>query len=344
MLSPAEQQAEQRGPEQQDSEYAVSGRDLLQEAVEDQDNALKLGDEGFERVRSERGETERPESGQEQEIGRGRAEQRQAQPEAQEQQAPEPTPGQVTEVLQQLDTNIQEFAASTPADASKFAAEIAPIMGADIYRDGWNVEALDRTVARTTIAALSVVDEVMRAGGDYSQIPSVSAPIAREVSRDVALGLGIDPRLNPIHDERLVANMLFFGIANILRTSFELGGETDPAKLNDGNNCVLYVQQLLKGISGADAPVNRQRAIQFVDALTRRVFGVYGKVSAGLQQREATQQRQGRGRSQRGQRVPAQFREAIKGSKAPRFKTNSGPNDPFNNQAMEDYAQRSLRL
>jgi hypothetical protein len=334
LLGP-EAESEQQAPEQPVSEYAVSGADLLNEQIaEDRDNIFRDGDEQHERLRSERPEAE---TGEEQ-PHQGRK-QPDAQQESEEtQQAVEPTPAQVAEVIQDLDARIQDYGLSDPADTAKFGSELASAFGADVHRDGWNVGLLNSTIARTALAAGRAVEE---AGGDLSRIGPLSKAVEREVSRDVLVSFGIDPRLNPAHDERLVAHTIYFGMANLIDTMARMG-ETDPAKVNDAQMAVWFCESLQKGIFGVDKPVSRERACQVVDCLARRVLGMDARVREWQERNQAAQaqsKRAGVGRG-RGQRIPAQFRDGIKGSKAPRFKSNQ---DIFDGGA-QDYQQQHGRL
>ena len=344
LLGPETEQ--QESPAEAVSEYHVPGVSLLDEYIaESQDNRFRDGDEQHERLRSERPEVE---TGEEQ-AHQGR-QQPQTQREAPEQQqgAPEATPIELAATIQELDTRMEQYGLSEPADTSKFGTELASAFGADVHRDGWDVGLLNNTVARI---ALSDGPQIMAAEGDFNRLPPISPLAQHQIASDVITSFGRDPRLQPAYDERLLANTIRFAVANILYTH-EKTGERDPAKGNDAQMAVWFLDALHMGMFGTEKPgsvsdrIWKEMACQVADTLWTRLLGMDGKVRE-WNERNAAAQNQGRragvGRG-RGQRIPAQFREGIKGSKAPRFKTNAGPDDPFNNQTMDDYAQRNARL
>jgi hypothetical protein len=143
----------------------------------------------------------------------------------------------------------------------------------------------------------------------------------------------------------MLANTAFRGALNFFDTYTQFGGKvTDMAKLNAPEAAQMFLSSWLQAF-GVNRPVGREESLKFADACGKYFLSFLGRRGAAQDRIAATQNqgRQSRGRS-RGQRVPAQFREGIKGAKPPRFKTNSGPNDPFNNQTMDEYAQRNTRL
>lgn len=315
LLSPAEQEQESAQPEQAESEYAAPGDELLNEAIADQaDDRFRDGDEGAERLRSERPEVERHAQPEE----RLRSE-RAPQENEQAQRAAEPTPEQVQEGIQKLDAAVEQFGLNEPADAREFASDFCSAFGTDIYKAGVDVEQLGGVMAKTAVSALQVYDAT---GGDLSKMGAIPEQSAQAFAHDLLKGMGIDPRSMNV-DASLLARTTLGGMMNFLNTYASYGGKvTDLAKLNDPQAAEFYLQNFLKAL-GQGGPVSRETALKFADACARQLLRVMGKVS----QVNASQERQPRGRS-RGQRVPTQLREGIRGSRAPRFKTNEDIFDP----------------
>jgi hypothetical protein len=183
-----------------------------------------------------------------------------------------------------------------------------------------------------------------QSSGDLSNLPDIPETSARAFTHDLLKGLGFDPRSVQVN-EQMLANTAFRGALNFFDTYTQHGGKvTDMSKLNAPEMAQMFLSSWLQAF-GINRQVGREESLKFADACGKYLLSFLGRRGAA-QDRMASaenQGRQSRGRS-RGQRVPAQFREAVKGSKAPRFKTNSGPNDPFSNSVMDDYAQRSVRL
>jgi hypothetical protein len=321
-------------------------KDYFEEALYAQEhNVAVLGDEGLQRKLEqeqggERPRSERPEIAEWAKTGGNQAQQSQTQEQVQEQQIADPTPQQVAQIIQELDTKIEERGLSDTADTSKFGNGLAAAFGADVQRDGWNVGLLNSTVARI---ALSTGPALVAAEGDLDRLPPLSAPIVRQISRDTAMSFGINPQINPVHDEQLLANVMYRGMANLLNTIAQSGGESDPGKLNDGQMAVWFCEGLVKGLFGVEVPVTRATACQIVNCLTNRIMEMDTKVR-GWQERMADQSRQGQGsRSNtgrgRGQRIPSELREGIRGRKVQSFSSNQ---DIFSGQVMADLAMRRL--
>jgi hypothetical protein len=335
LLSPSEQQEEQAGPQQEQSEYSVSGKDLLNEEItERSENVFRDGDEGTERLRSERPEV--------QESPEARSNQNQAQPGAEEQQqAPEPTPEQVQEGIAALDATIEQHGLNDAPSAREFATDFCSAFGTDIYKSGVDVQTLGSTMAKTALSAVNFYEQT---GGDLSNLPEIPEASARAFTHDLLTGLGFDPRSVQVN-EQMLANTAFRGALNFFDTYTQYGGKiTDMAKLNAPESAQMFLSSWLQAF-GINRQPGREESLKFADACGKYFLSFLGRRGAAQDRVAAAenQGRQSRGRS-RGQRVPAQFREAIKGTKAPRFKTNSGPNDPFNSQVMADYEQRNARL
>lgn len=321
-------EAEQQAPEQEQSEFAASGADLLDEAISEQQAERLQFDEGDSAV--ERWRTEHPEEEAQREQPPLRSE-RAPQEQESDQQAAEPSPQQVQEVIQQLDTASEQFQLNE--GSREFADKMAPLLGPEIYK---NEALLSNTVSRYTLAAR---DAVLATDGDLTKLPPLSRAMGHEAARAVALLFDMNPQENPIHDEMHVANTMRLAFANLINTYVQSGGKTDVTELNDKQMAVWVVQNLAKGLTGTDEPVNPKWAIQFTNAIAERVLPLLPKIKQGLE--GAGQPRQTRAR---GQRVPAAFREGMKGAKAPRFRTNSGPDDPFDARTMQTYYERTARL
>jgi hypothetical protein len=331
LLSPAEQQQEQAQPEGEPSEYAAAATDLLDEAIREQgDDRFALGDEESDRLRSERGEQEPRELPPAQE-----------QPERgeQQEQAQAPTPEQVQEGVEKLEAGVREYGLNEPADARQFADEFCAAFGTDVYKAGVDVGALGGVMAKT---ALSVLNVYTATGGDLTKMGAIPEQSAQAFAHDLLKGMGIDPRSMNV-DASLLARTTFGGMINFINTYQSFGGKvTDLARLNDPQAAEFYLQNFLKAL-GQEGPVNREAAIKFADACGKQMLRVLGKLLQVNEQRAANQERLPRGRS-RGQRVPAQFREGIKGSKAPRFRTNSGAGEPFDDETVAEYHRQHGRL
>ena len=197
--------------------------------------------------------------------------------------------------------------------------------------------ALGGVMAKTALSALQVYEAT---GGDLSKMGGIPPQNAQAFAHDFLKGMGVDPRSMNV-DASLLARTVAGGLMNFLNTFSSYGGKvTDLAKLNSPENAEFYMQNFMKAL-GVDGPVNRAAAVKFADACAKQMLRVMGKISQVNSQRATSQPRQARAR---GQRVPAAFREGMKGAKAPRFRTNSGPDDPFDARTMQTYYERTARL
>ena len=322
LLSPTEQEAEQAEPETEASEYSVASTDLLNEFIsEQQENRFSLGDEEIDRLRSERGEQEPREQSQAQERP-----EREQQPEGREQaqqQAAEPTPEEIQAGVEQLDQAVKEYALNEPADARHFADEFCGAFGTDVYKAGVDVGALGGVMAKTALSALQICAAT---GGDLSKMSGIPPQNAQTFAHELLKGMGVDPRTMNV-DASLLARTTLGGMVNFIKTYYSYGGKvTDLAKLNEPQAAEFYMKNFMQAL-GIEGQVSREAALKFADACSRQMLRVMGKLREVNEQRTANQDRQPRGRS-RGQRVPAQFREGIRGAKAPRFQSNQDIFDP----------------
>lgn len=314
-------------PEQEQSEYAVSGADLLDEAIEDQTNALKLGDEGFERARPARGETEQ----QEQSPERLRSER--APREAEQQEQPHaPTPEEVQAGVEKLDNAVKEYGLNEPADARTFADEFCSAFGTDVYRAGVDIGALGGVMAKTALSAFQVYEATK---GDLSKMSDIPPQNAQAFAFDFLKGMGVDPRSMPV-DSSLLARTVLGGAVNFIKTCESYGWKiTDLSKINDPQTAEFYLQNFMKAL-GVEQQVSRETALKFADAFGKQMLRVWGKLSEASAQRAASQPR---GKAQRGQRIPAQLRDGVKGSRVPKFRSNA---DIFSGDAVEAAMSQKL--
>jgi hypothetical protein len=315
-------EAEQQAPEQEQSEFASHGDDLLSEAIaEQEENTFRYGDEGMEARRAERPETEVQQPRER--LRSERAPQENEQREQEEQRAP--TPEEVQQGVELLDNTVKEYGLNEPADARTFADDFTAAFGSDIYKAGVDVGALGGVMSKTALSALLVYDAT---GGDLSKMGEIPPQNAQAFAHDFLKGMGVDPRSMNV-DASLLARTTLGGMINFINTFNNYGGKvTDLAKLNDPQQAEFYMQNFMKAL-GVEGPVNRAAAIKFADACAKQMLRVMGKVSQVNGQRN--EQRQPRSRGQRGQRIPAKFREGIKGSRVPAFRSNS---DIFSGEAV----------
>jgi hypothetical protein len=315
-------------PEAEQSQYAVAGDDLLNEAIAEQESSpFNFNEERAERVSHLRRE---PEAETQQPQERLRSERSQ---ESEQQEHPHaPTPEEIQAGVEKLDSAVKEFALNEPADARAFADEFTAAFGTDVYKAGVDVGALGGVMAKTALSAFQIY-EVTK--GDLSKMGAIPEQNAQAFAFDFLKGMGVDPRSMPV-DSSLLARTVLGGAVNFIKTCENYGWKTtDLSKLNDPEAAQFYAQNFLKAL-GIEQQVNRETAIKFADAFGKQMLRVWGKLSEAQAQRAAAQPRT---KGQRGQRVPARFREGIKGSRVPTFKSNS---DIFSGEAVEAAMSQKL--
>jgi hypothetical protein len=338
LLSPAEQEQEQAQPEAEASEYSFAATDLLDEAIREQgEDRFSLGDEETERLHSERGEPteaqreqEQPTLSLEEKIARQEEARTQEQEQSQENaRTAELTPQEYKQTIEQTDARINELGLND--DAHTFAAECAPFLGGAALE---HAPLLASLTSRATIGARDALLSAYQSGAvdpagdlDFGKIAPVGPIAARESSRAFAEICGINWQMNPPANEMQLANTLHLGLANLLHAHVKMGGATNPQELNEKQTCVWFAEALQKGLTGKENPISEEKAVQFVNYLTGRVLGIIQKIRAGEQAQQAQGSRSNSGRG-RGQRIPAQFREGIKGTRAPKFSSNQDIFDP----------------
>src|ERR1700687_2357200 len=316
-----------------------------------QHNAAVLGDEGLrqklvkegrqveeqaEEISEEERLTSSPEERGVQRLEQLEAQRAQAggeqanQPQEQEQteQAQAPAAESVQQGIAALEATVEQHQLDDPQTAKTFSEEFCSALGTDIYRAGIDVQALGSTVAKTALSALQVYEA---AQGNIESLPPITGESARAFSYDLLKGLGIDPRTVDV-DQQLLSQTVLGGVLNFYDTFQKYGGSvTDLAKLNDPQAAEMFLGNFMRAL-GSDQPVSRQTAIKVADALGNYLLGFIGKINTANQRQEEARQGQGSrsnsGRG-RGQRVPKRFQEGVKGARAPRFQTNSGPGEPF---------------
>jgi predicted component of type VI protein secretion system len=253
----------------------------------------------------------------------------------QAEQAQAPTAENVQQGIAALDATVQEHGLNDPASAKGFADEFCSALGTDVYRAGVDVQALGSTVAKTALSAMQVYEA---AQGNIESLPPIPAESARAFSYDLLKGFGIDPRTVDV-DEQLLSQTVLGGVLNFYDTFQKYGGSiTDLSKLNDPQAAEMFLGNFMRAL-GSEQPVNRQTAIKVADALGSYLLGFIGKINAANQRQAESRQGQSNSGRGRGQRVPARFRDAIKGSKAPRFTSNQ---DIFSGSGFESALRQNL--
>ena len=326
-------EAQQEQPEQETSDFAFSGADLLNEAIEEQESGpFNFNAERAERVQHLRTEQPEMESQEPQERLRSeRAEETQEQIQEQPQAA---TPQQVTEVSQSLERAVEQFALNDTATASEFASEFVGAFGSTPHDANVDVQALGSTMAK---AALSTVMIYEATRGDMSKLPAIPEDAARKFAFDLLASYRLDPRTMPNIDPSLLSRTVQGGMFNFLSTYYQkFGGRvSDLRQLNDPQQAEFYLSSFMKAL-GVEGQPDRQVAIRFADACGKYLLGVIGKLQRAQEQNASQQPR---GRASRGQRVPSRFREGVKGSKVPRFQSNQ---DIFSGSAVEAALSQKL--
>lgn len=250
----------------------------------------------------------------------------------QQQPAQALTPEAVEAGIQRLDAIVREHGLNDAASANEFATAFCESFGTDLYKSGINVEALGSVMAKASLSALRVYEA---SGGDPARVPAMPDASAKAFTHDIMRGLGIDPRAVPV-DEQLLANTVMRASLNFLDTYNRYGGKvSDLAKLNDAGAAEMFLGNFLKAF-GVNGPVDRASALKFADASGKYLLSMRDKVLAWYAAEQAKQQPRGKSR---GQRVPARFREGLKGCKAPVFESNR---DVFSPAVIEAATSRNL--
>jgi hypothetical protein len=331
-------EAEQQAPEQTQSEYAIPGDQLLDEERQEQQFGdrlvLELGDEEAAAYREKYGQSqEQPEAEARQPQERLRSERapqesEQAQPQAEQTSQPL-TPEVIREGLQELSTYSEANQLNQGESAATFPHEICAAIGTTLESSGLDVKEAVALSSETAVAGLR---EFSLCKGDLSKLPPMPDELAFAAGYRWAKAHGYDPQ-----DENIdlcgIGRMQRQGTLSILHTIN--AGYTDPAQINSPESINWFRVELQK-LLGSNRPLSYEQARNYCNAYAKRVSGVVGQLRQN--QGQETQERQPR---RSGQRVPARFREGIKGSKAPRFKSNL---DVFDSGTMDFYNQQHGRL
>ena len=328
---------EGNGPQQ--SIYSDTMK-FFEEELEDQESGIlavmKFGDEAIEKRLAERGDkaperlrSERPEVEERSETGGKQAQQSQTQ-----EQAQPLTVEQVHAGIESLDRTVMQYGLNDPQTAKSFSDDFCAALGTDVYKSGIDVERFGSVMAKTALSAVGIYESTQ---GDVSNLAEVPAESARAFSHDLLTAFGIDPRSMQVN-EQLLAQTALGGMLNFIDTYSRYGGKvTDLSVLNTPDAAELFFGNFLRAL-GHDRPVDRTSAVKFADACGKYVLGMMGK----LRQIQGQQTETKRGsKGQRWQRIPVGLRSAIKGSRAPRFKTNQ---DYFDGPTMDYYQQQHGKL
>jgi hypothetical protein len=319
---------------QSDAEHGESvfddPEDYFAEAIYAQEHdAQKLGDAGLAQ-KIEREQGEQPET-REQPAERLRSERQES--EQTEQQTQEQSQPLTREVIQEsmagLDNFIQENQLNAGA-AAAFPHELCSALGTTPDAAGINPQGVIDFSAKSVVAGLR---EIELSGGDFSRIQPMPDSLAMEVGFDACKMLGYDPRGDGVNPNG-VAQTARFATLNILKTIHETGF-TDPEKINSREAVEYFGNELYKnlGHKGAMPPAV---ARQFGDAWTNRVLSIIGQLRQTQAQRTESQPRS---RRVSGPRIPAGLRDAVRGSKAPRFISNQ---DIFSGPGFQDALRQQL--
>lgn len=334
----AEQEAEQALKEQPASEYRdaqgaeIHGDDVLNEAIEAQESdPFNFNAERAARVSHLR--SEQPEAEARQPEERLRSERTPEEQAEQQDQAHSPTPEEVQRGVEALEKDVEQYKLNEPEDARQFAEEFTAAFNSDPHTAGVNVKALGDVMGKTAVSVLRVYQQT---GGDLSKMGEIPEQNAKAFAHDFLKGMGLDPRVHGSHvDSMLLARVTFGGMINFLNTYAQYGGKvTDVTKLNDPQQAEFYMGQFLKAL-GVEGQVNREAALKFADCCGKQILRVLGKIT---QARAAEQQGQPRGKN-KSQRIPAQFREGVKGERVPKFRSNA---DIFSGDALEAALSQKL--
>jgi hypothetical protein len=321
-------------PEQQEetqSEYAVSGGDLLREAVADQANdVLHYGDkiqQDWHQQPSEensatlsfderlRRQLEREEDAPPQERLRSERLQENEQVESQPL-----TPEIIRESMAGLDTFVQENQLNRGEAAAIFPHELCASLGTTPEAAGIDAQGVIDFSAKSVVSGLR---ELELCGGDFSRIQPMPDSWAMEVGFDACKMLGYDPRGDGVNPGG-VAQTIRHATLNTLKAIAETG-YTDAERINSREAVEFFGNELFRNLGHQGAmPPAFARALG--DTWTKFLVNVIGQLRQNQAQSAASQPRS---RKASGQRIPSGLRDGFRGKKPPRFETNrdifSGP-------------------
>lgn len=332
--------------EEGDSQF-TDAMQLFDEVLYAQEHdAAKLGDFELQRKlerEQESGQEERPKLSQEQEEALSHnelertataLESGQEEPEAREEEQPAAAQAQpltaeeIRQSMAGLDAFVQENQLNAGA-AAAFPHELCSALGTTPEAAAIDAQGVIDFSAKSVVAGLR---EIELCGGDFSQIQPMPDSLAMEVGFDACKLLGYDPRGDGVNPGG-VAQVARFATLNILKTIHETGF-TDPEKINSREAVQVFGNELFKHL-GHKGEMPATVARQFGDAWTRRVLSIVGQLREN-QERAASQPKS---RKASGPRVPAWAREAVRGSKAPKFDSNQ---DIFSGRGFESALRQTL--
>jgi hypothetical protein len=304
--------------------------DYFSETLYEQEHdAQKLGDaELAQKIEREQGERPAQREAAPEREQPSEREQPQEQPQA-------ATAEQISKVSESLEQAVEQFGLNDTATASEFAADFVGAFGSTPHDANVDVQALGGVMAK---AALSTVAVYEATGGDMSKLPAIPEDAARKFAFDLLASYRLDPRTMPNVDPTHLARTVQGGMFNFLNTYYQkFGGRvSDLRQINDPQAAEFYMGNFMKAL-GVEGQPDRQTAIRFADACGKYILGVVGKLQRAQEQNTASH---GRGqRARGGQRVPDRFREGVKGSRVPKFKTNA---DIFSGSAVEAAMSQKL--
>ena len=258
---------------------------------------------------------------QAEQIGRG-SQQQETQQEAA--QPIEVTPQAVQEGLQQLDQTVNDFGLNDPAEAA--------LLGSSLGVDPAHSVALGSVIAKTTLSALSVLEQCR---GDLSQIGQIPRTAAVAFSNDFLRAIGADPRMSNANPEQL-AGVVLHGALSFIKAVEAHGLNASLDVLNDPQASEFFVNALFQCF-GSGERADRQYSLALADAGGRYILSVLRKLD-GVQQSQPRQARQSQSRQSQGRRsAPARQRASAR----VQMRTNA---DLFDEEAMDRYQHEHGRL
>lgn len=310
-------------PLEEASEYAQAGDTLVDEEIDSQANdVLKFGDTEAARRRGEQpraeeddglSDSERATLSREERIMRGLERAAREAPVSQESgkkhgeqatkgsaaeqeqvQRTELSPREYKQAAGEMDAKIKEL--GLLENANQVAADLAPIFGAGALE---NAELLAVTIARLEGGARGNLIAAYESGAqnpeeplNFASLPPVSRREAHDLTRAFDKFTGLNSQTSPAANELGFGNALYLGVANILHSAKMLD-TTDPEEINNAEMCVRFYEALEMYRTGAVKPrdsqqdtVYRNKAVSFVNKLTKHLMDNEQKIASALQARQ----------------------------------------------------------
>jgi hypothetical protein len=271
-------------------------------------DALEHQEQGRQPREQETAEQEQPEA----------AQREQEQPERQEQaqEASQPlTPEAIREGMEGLSTFVAAHQLNQGESAATFPHELCAAFGTTPQASGMNPqEAIDFS-SKAVAAGLR---EFELCGGDFSKLSQMPDELAFASGFQWAKALGYNPQ-DPKIDLRGIGRVTRQGTLSILQAIN--AGYAEPEQINAPDQIKWFAGELQKNL-GSQRQIPYEMARAFCNAYAKRVAGVVNQLRQNQQATAQPDRQPDRQPRRSGQRVPARFREGVKGSKAPRFQTN----------------------